>query len=121
MSVELKDSLSAFTSFWIKKDSERKYKELPIYPIVRRDLSIVTDNSVSPRDIILVIEKTSGQFLHSIRLFDYYPIKDKQKKSYTFNIDFQSKDNTFTDEEINRIQSKIIKQLNKELKAELRS
>jgi phenylalanyl-tRNA synthetase beta chain len=56
-------------------------------------------------------------------LYDIYKItdEDKQKLSYTFSLEYSSDEKTLTDEEINELQNKIVKNLNKKLNAELRA
>lgn len=112
---------SVLINIWESNQKRKVYKEIPKFPSVKRDLSIVVDLSVKPGEIEKVIRQNSGKNLKKVRLTDYFPIKDENKISYTFSLQFLSEEKTFTDEEINAIQNKIVKNLNKELKAELRS
>ena len=105
------------------KHSERKsfYKEISKYPSVLRDLSIVVDKTVRVNEIEEIIRGSSDGLLKRLRLYDVYNFdKAPEKRSYTFSLEFLSDNKTLTDEEINRIQDKVIKGLQKKLKVELR-
>ncbi|RPI12939.1 MAG: phenylalanine--tRNA ligase subunit beta [Ignavibacteriae bacterium] len=99
------------------------FKEISKYPPVLRDLSITVDNSVKAADIEKEINTGADKLLKSIRLYDIYKAGegDQNRTSYTFSLEFSSNEKTLTDEEINQLQDKIIKNLNKKLNAELRS
>ncbi|NTW05847.1 MAG: phenylalanine--tRNA ligase subunit beta, partial [Peptococcaceae bacterium] len=49
-----------------------KYRALPKYPGISRDLALVVNNEVVVQDIIKSIRKNSGQFLREIKIFDVY-------------------------------------------------
>lgn len=101
---------------------ERIYKEIPKYPPVLRDLSIVVSRDVKVNEIEKIIKSSSDSLLKSIRLYDVYYFGDENsnKKSYTFTLEFLSCEKTLTDEEVNKIQEKVISNLERKLKAELR-
>jgi len=104
-------------------NKELTFKEYSNFPPVVRDLSIVVDTNVSEEEIEKVIysSKTDG-LLKKLKLYDIYiPEKDSGKKSYTFTMEFRADDRTLKNEEINVYQQKIIDNLSKKLKAELRS
>ena len=48
-----------------------KYKQLPKFPAITRDLSLVCDDSVESGDIIDII-KSAGKHLEQVTLFDMY-------------------------------------------------
>lgn len=101
----------------------RIYKELSKYPPVLRDLSIVVDKKTKASEIEQEIISGSDKLLKSIRLYDLYKFEGKEsdKLSYTFTLEFSSNEKTLTDEEINKVQEKIIKNLKHKLNAELRN
>ncbi|MCH5185309.1 MAG: phenylalanine--tRNA ligase subunit beta [Oscillospiraceae bacterium] len=102
---------------------ERKYKGLPKFPAVTRDIAMLIDEKVLVADIEEVITSSAGKLLTDIKLFDIY--KGKQipdgKKSVAYSIVFRASDRTLTDEEINKIFDKIINNLEDKLNAELRA
>jgi phenylalanyl-tRNA synthetase beta chain len=99
------------------------YKEISKYPPVLRDLSIVVDRSVNVSDVEERIVSVSEKLLKKLRLYDVYKLEGESsdKISYTFSMEFSSNERTLTDEEINRLQEKIINDLKKKLNAELRA
>ena len=98
------------------------YKQISKYPTVKRDLAFVVEKNVVFKDIKDVITKSGGKLLAGLQLFDLY--EDKKlgnNKSLAFSLEFSSFEKTLTDEEINPVINKIVKNLEKELKAVLRS
>lgn len=102
---------------------ERKYKPLPKYPSVVRDLAIVVKDDVLVGDMEKIISKHGKGLIEGIELFDVYkgaPIPEGMK-SVAFSITFRSYDRTLRDEEINEILEAIIKDLESTFDAKLRS
>ncbi len=93
------------------KGEERKYKPLPKYPAVTRDLSLVCDDEVTSDEIIAVI-KSSAKHLESVAVFDMY--KGEQvpegKKSLSYKLVLR-KDGSMTDEEADAVVAKVLKAL----------
>ena len=93
------------------RGDERKYKPLPKYPAVTRDLSLVCDDEVTSDEIIAVI-KSSAKHLESVSIFDMY--KGEQvpdgKKSLSYKLVLR-KDGSMTDEEADAVVAKVLKSL----------
>ncbi len=98
------------------------YKELPKYPAVKRDLAFVVDRDVESGTIEKIVEEHSGQILENYKVFDIYTGKgiEDGKKSLAFSMIFRSKEKTLVDAEINEIVKKIVKDIEDDLKGELR-
>lgn len=99
-----------------------KFKALPKFPSVTRDIAMLVDKSTPVGDIEAVIKKASGALLENISLFDVYEgaqIPDG-KKSVAYNISYRANDRSLTNEEINKIFTKIVKDLEYKLGAQLR-
>ena len=103
-------------------DLNKKYKALPKFPAVTRDIALIVDDEVLVQDIEDVIVKQGGNILESAKLFDVY--KGKQiaegKKSIAYAIVYRREDKTLTDEEVNKVHEKILRSLEHKLGAELR-
>ncbi len=103
-------------------NAERRYAGLPKFPAVTRDIAMIIDEDVPVADIEDVIKTSAGKLLTGIRLFDIY--KGKQipegKKSVAYSVIFRASDRTLTDEEINKILEKVLKNLEDKLQAQLR-
>jgi len=100
----------------------KKYKELPKFPTVERDIALVVDEEIEVGSIEKVIQKKANKILEKLELFDVYRNEKlgKNKKSVAYSLAFRADDRTLTDEEINGMMDTIISDLQRELGAELR-
>ncbi len=101
---------------------EKKYKEIPKYPAVTRDLSMVMSKEVKAADIVKIISKTGGKLIESVELFDVYEGEriGEGLKSLAYSIVFRDKERTLSDGDVNPLIDKIIEKL-KEKGIDLRS
>lgn len=101
---------------------DKKYRPLPKFPAVSRDISMVVDKDVPVQDIENIIKNNSGKILDSIKLFDVYTGKqiDEGKKSIAYAINYRLDSRTLTDEEVNKVHDKILKALENKFDAKLR-
>jgi len=99
-----------------------KFTEIPKYPEVRRDLSLLLDDGVSFDTIYKLARQTEKSLLKDINLFDVYQGKNlpEGKKSYTVSFTIQDNTKTLTDVQIDKIMGKLQKNLETELGASLR-
>lgn len=99
-----------------------KFVEIPKYPEVRRDLSLLLDDSVSFDTIYNLARQTEKSLLKDISLFDVYQGKNlpEGKKSYAVSFTIQDNTKTLTDVQIDKIMGKLQKNFETELGASLR-
>ncbi len=99
-----------------------KFTEIPKYPEVRRDLSLLLDESVSFDTLFNIARQTEKSLLKDINLFDVYQGKNlpEGKKSYAVSFTIQDNTKTLTDVQIDKIMSKLQKNFETELGASLR-
>jgi phenylalanyl-tRNA synthetase beta chain len=93
------------------------------YPAVLQDLAVVVDEAVPAAAIQETITRAGGFLLKEVRLFDVYrgdPVP-AGKKSLAYALTFQAPDKTLRDEIVAKQVQRIVKSLNRELGAELRS
>ncbi len=92
----------------------KKFKPLPTYPSVIRDLAFVVDVSVTIAELQETIKLLSGHLVKSVEVFDFYTGNqiEKNKKSCAFTLQFLSELKTLTDEEVESVISKIVNGLN---------
>ena len=102
--------------------SKIKFTEIPKYPEVRRDLALLVDQSVAFDSIYNIARQTEKSLLKDINLFDVYEGKNlpEGKKSYAVSFTLQDTSKTLTDEQIDKIMSKLQKNMENELGASLR-
>lgn len=101
---------------------ERKYKPLPKFPAVTRDLAVLVNEEVLVQEIEEIIKKQGGNLLESYRLFDVYQGKQipEGKKSVAYALIYRLEDRTLTDKEVTKVHDKILRSLEYKLGAELR-
>ena len=99
-----------------------KYKPLPKFPAVTRDIAMLVDKNVAVAQIEEIIRKTSGKLLEEVKLFDVYEGEQipENKKSVAYSAVFRAPDRSLTGEEVQEVFDKILKNLEKKLNAQLR-
>ncbi|QQL50028.1 phenylalanine--tRNA ligase subunit beta [Mucilaginibacter ginkgonis] len=99
-----------------------KFQDIPKFPSVRRDLSMLVDKNVSFNDLKNIAQKTERKLLKNVNVFDVYQ-GDKLpagKKSYALSFILQDEEKTLTDKAIDAIMQKLIYNFGKEAGAEIR-
>jgi phenylalanyl-tRNA synthetase beta chain len=95
---------------------------VPEVPPVLEDIAVIVDESVPAERVASLIKQTGGKTVTNVRLFDVY--RDEKiglgKKSLAYSLTYQS-DKTMTDAEAAAIRNKIVKRLEYEVGAKLRS
>ncbi|MCK5793675.1 MAG: phenylalanine--tRNA ligase subunit beta [Anaerolineales bacterium] len=96
---------------------------VPDQPPVLEDLALVVDDDVPAQDVQALIQQTGGKTLRDVRLFDVYRGEQlgEGKKSLAYSLVYQHPEKTLTDKEVLAIRNKIVKRLEKEIGAKLRS
>ena len=102
--------------------TDKKYKQLPKYPAITRDIAMVVSDEINVRQIEDVFRKTRSNILESYELFDVYKGKQVGEglKSVAYSLSFRAADKTLTDDEVNTVMENIISELEKKLNAKLR-
>lgn len=99
-----------------------KFQDIPKYPEVRRDLSLLLDQNITFDKLYAVARQTEKTMLKDINLFDVYEGQNlpEGKKSYALSFIIQDTTKTLTDEQIDKIMHKLQQNFEKELGAVLR-
>jgi phenylalanyl-tRNA synthetase beta chain len=99
-----------------------RLKELPKFPLVARDLSIVVSKQLKFTQIEQAIQNCKIKKLKKVRLFDVFENEKigADKKSMALNFHFLDEEKTMTDNETDQIMQQVIQKLEQELKAEIR-
>jgi phenylalanyl-tRNA synthetase beta chain len=86
-----------------------KFQDIPKYPEVRRDLSLLLDRNVTFDSLYAVASQTEKSLLKEISLFDVYEGKNlpEGKKSYALSFHIQDTTKTLTDDQIDKIMNKL--------------
>jgi phenylalanyl-tRNA synthetase beta chain len=92
-----------------------KYKQLPQFPAVTRDLAFIIPQNISSQDISKTIKKSSSSLFKKAEIFDLYQGEHVPQgaKSVAFRITLQDNEATLTDEKIDAEMKKIREGLKK--------
>jgi len=103
-------------------NADIKLAEIPVFPIVRRDLSLVLNKSVSYAEVQKIAKQTLQQTLTDLLLFDVYegkPLEENQK-SYAVAFFMYNPKKTMEDTEIEALMAKLISNFESHLNAIIR-
>lgn len=104
--------------------SGRKFRlqEIPVYPEVTRDLSLVINQNIQYDAIRRIVHKTLGNYLRKLTLFDVFEGKplEEGKKSYSFSMVLYDSAKTMTDKQIDALMQKLMNELEQQLQAVIR-
>ena len=105
-----------------KRVGKMKYKEIPTFPNVNKDVAFVMDKSKTSKEIEMVIKKAGGNLLTNIEVFDVYTGENvgENEKSIAYSLTFNDSKKTLTEEEITPIFEKIIETVENKCGVKLR-
>ena len=97
--------------------------DVPVFPPVIEDLAFVMDEEVPAEKAAQLIRQTGGKLLAEVKLFDIFrsDLLGAGKKSLAYKLTYIAPDRTLEAGEVAALRNKIIKRLEYELKAKLRS
>ena len=87
--------------------------DLPKFPIVRRDLSLLLDEQITFAELAETARRAEKKLLRDVTLFDVYEGKNLPagKKSYALSFYLQDTERTMSDKQIDAIMAKIRKSI----------
>jgi len=99
-----------------------RYREIPKYPAVQRDLAFIVDSALEYSRIENVIRLCKLNKLQDLHLFDVFESEKlgAGKKSMALSFTFRDEEKTLTDKEIDSMMQTIIQSLEQQLQAEIR-
>ncbi len=96
---------------------------VPVFPPVLEDIAVVVDEATPAAQVETTIREAGGKMLSDVRLFDIF--RGEQigagKKSLAYSLTYMSPDRTLMDAEAAQIRQRIVRRLEKDLGARLRS
>ena len=97
-------------------------KEVPKFPQVKRDLSLVIDKQITFKEIRAVVDTIGKKLITDVTVFDVYGGETipKGKKAYAMGFTLLDETKTLTDEEIERTMNKLMAEFEKKLGAVIR-
>lgn len=98
------------------------YTEISKYPAVKRDLALLVDHHITFAEIEKIAYNTEKKLLKRVELFDVYEGKNLEegKKSYAVSFILQDEKQTLKDKVIDKVMTKMIKNLERQINAKLR-
>jgi phenylalanyl-tRNA synthetase beta chain len=92
------------------------------YPSTERDVALILDKNIPAGKILGFIEKFDSDILVDSQIFDLYAKKPipKGKKSLGISMLYQSSERTLTDEEVDKVQDRLVEKLVEKFEAEIR-
>jgi phenylalanyl-tRNA synthetase beta chain len=99
-----------------------RYRALPRYPSVQRDLAFVVgrERALSAAEIQAAIAAEAGPLLRHVMLFDVFTLEDG-RRSLAWRLTFQADDRTLRDDEVNEIQDRVARRVEREFDVTWRS
>jgi phenylalanyl-tRNA synthetase beta chain len=96
---------------------------VPEYPPVLEDIAVIVDEMVPAAKVEETIRQGGGKLLTGVRLFDVFRGAQvgEGKKSLAYALTYQNPERTLTDADAAQIRQRIVRRLEQELSAKLRS
>ncbi len=93
----------------------QRFRPLPRFPALERDLSLVVKEEIPARKVKDCIIESGGEWLEEVKLFDLYRGSSIPAgyKSLAYSLTFRSPRRTLTDKEVDRVQEEIVHSLGK--------
>ena len=101
----------------------RETRPVPVFPPVLEDIAVIVDENLPAVEVEKAIWEGGGKMLVSVRLFDIYRGDQigEGKKSLAYNLAYQAADHTLSAAEAAQIRQRIIRRLEQQVNARLRS
>ena len=122
-----KESIFVANILWdnfceLAQQNKVKYTELPKFPEVRRDLSLLLSKEIKFAELEALAFDLEKQLLKEVNLFDVYEGKNlaEGKKSYALSFILQDIEKTLVEQQIDKVMEKLTKGYQEKLGAELR-
>ncbi len=96
-----------------------KYKEISKFPTTTKDLAFIMPKDIKSSEIERHIRKVCSRYLKDLYVFDVYDFNDGNK-SLAFSLTFEDKTQTLSDDFVNDLLNKIIKNVEEKTSAKLR-
>jgi len=99
-----------------------KFKEIPSYPAIKRDIAMMVPYGISNKAIVIEIKASGGELVEEVVLFDKYEGGQIEKGYYSlaYSITYRNPNRTLTDGEVNTKHEEISLNLAKKLGVKIR-
>jgi phenylalanyl-tRNA synthetase beta chain len=109
--------------FELSAKTEVQAKPISTYPAVKEDFAFVVDRKLPAAKLIGVAKESVGDILEDINIFDVFESGaiGEGKKSIAFSVKIRPQEKTFDENDIHAVRDRLIRSIEGELGAELRS
>jgi phenylalanyl-tRNA synthetase beta chain len=99
-----------------------QYQPLPRHPAVQRDLAFVAgrDQAVSAAAVEAAVAEEAGPLLRELSLFDVFTFEDG-RRNLAWRLTFQADDRTLRDDDVNEIQQRVARRIERQFSLTWRS
>ncbi len=99
------------------------YRPISRFPATSQDFAVIVDRDVAAGRVADALRKYAGNLLESLTLFDIYegPQIGEGRRSLAYRLTFRATDRTLKDDEMAKVRQKIIRGLEYDVKATIRS
>lgn len=104
------------------EERESRYNKVSTFPSISRDLAFTLPIELEAGKVLSMIESNGGKYLKSVDIFDVYKGDniEQGKKSVAYSLQFVSNERTLTDDDIDKVITSLIVNIEKTFNAELR-
>ncbi|MGI5997836.1 MAG: phenylalanine--tRNA ligase subunit beta [Lutispora sp.] len=112
-----------FEEIAIQSNLDIKYKPLPKYPSIERDIAVVVAEEITAAQVEEIIRNKGGKLVSDVKLFDIYRGSQIEEgyKSMAYSIVYRSDEKTLSEDDITKVHNKILNSLANQVGAILRS
>ncbi len=111
---DIADSYEAKAPLWMAElDAEAlmdlhrnraiRFKGLPKFPPVRRDMTVVTPVGISVDDILATIQGQKAPILEAVTVHDLFAPEGKPEKNVTFRLTYRHAERTLKDKDVDKV------------------
>lgn len=104
------------------KSPRLKVSDVPRFPAVNRDLSVVIDQKTRFEEIERILRGVNRKLIREVSVFDVYEGNkiESGKKAYAMTILLQDEEQTLTDQKVDSVMNSVMEKLEKEVGAQIR-
>ncbi len=101
---------------------EKRFRPLPKYPPVERDIAVIVSEDVPAADLLALIQEQKVAILEDLKIFDVYTGKPipKGHKSIGLRFKYRALDHTLSDEEVASVHTPLVDLILERFNARLR-
>lgn len=103
----------------LNRKAKKAFRALPVYPPVRRDMTVTTGGKLKIADILDKMLALKLPLLEGAVLIDSYVPEGSDERNLTFRLTFRHPDRTLKDNEVDREREKMADFLKRELKVKI--